>query len=219
VAWVPLNESWGVPNLRTDPAQRHYVQALYHLTKTLDPTRPVIGNDGWEHLVSDIFGIHDYTFEGGDLRERYGSTAAIERTIAEMQPQNHLVVLQEHRWTREPIMITEFGGISMRPGEGEDWFGYGTVGTAAEYLAKYQELVEAALASPVVAGFCYTQLTDTLQETNGLLTADRVPKADPAQIRAVTSGYTPAMPAEAVDRMRATVWQRLGAADLPPTDE
>ena len=25
-------------------------QALYHLTKTLDPTRPVIGNDGWESV-------------------------------------------------------------------------------------------------------------------------------------------------------------------------
>ena len=73
VAWVPLNESWGVPNLRRDPAQRHYVQALYHLTKALDPTRPAIGNDGWEHLVGDIHGIHDYAFDGRRLRARYGT--------------------------------------------------------------------------------------------------------------------------------------------------
>ena len=60
VAWVPFNESWGVPDLPDSPAQRHYVQALYHLTKTLDPTRPVIGNDGWESVATDIIGIHDY---------------------------------------------------------------------------------------------------------------------------------------------------------------
>jgi beta-galactosidase/beta-glucuronidase len=39
IAWVPINESWGVPNLPTNPAERHYVQGLYHLTKTLDPCR------------------------------------------------------------------------------------------------------------------------------------------------------------------------------------
>jgi hypothetical protein len=48
VSWVRFNESWGVPDLPDSPAQSHYVQALYHLTKTLDPTRPVIGNDGGE---------------------------------------------------------------------------------------------------------------------------------------------------------------------------
>ena len=60
MAWVPINESWGVPNLPDNPRERHYVQALYHLTRTLDPTRPVIGNDGWESVATDIVGIHDY---------------------------------------------------------------------------------------------------------------------------------------------------------------
>ncbi|HWG85936.1 MAG TPA: glycoside hydrolase family 2 TIM barrel-domain containing protein, partial [Deinococcales bacterium] len=36
VAWVPLNESWGVPDLPSNPAHREYVRALYHLTRTLD---------------------------------------------------------------------------------------------------------------------------------------------------------------------------------------
>jgi hypothetical protein len=60
IAWVPFNESWGEPDLPDSPAQRHYVQALYHLTKTLDPSRPVVGNDGWESVATDIVGIHDY---------------------------------------------------------------------------------------------------------------------------------------------------------------
>jgi hypothetical protein len=55
------------------------------------------------------------------------------------------------------------------------------------YLAKYRELVDAILDSPAIAGFCYTQLTDTAQETNGLLTENRVPKFDPQAVRAITS--------------------------------
>src|SRR6185369_8060081 len=60
VAWVPFNESWGVPDLPNVNAQRDFVRGIYHLTKSLDPTRPVIGNDGWEMLVSDIIAVHDY---------------------------------------------------------------------------------------------------------------------------------------------------------------
>src|SRR5260370_657126 len=83
---VLLNESWGVPDVARDPAQRHYVQALYYLTKALDQTRPVIGNDGWEQVVSDIYSVHDYSFEGAPLRERYGSLEAAKRTLREVQP-------------------------------------------------------------------------------------------------------------------------------------
>src|SRR5215210_2376080 len=41
VAWVPMNESWGVPNLASDRSQTEHLLALYHLTRSLDPTRPV----------------------------------------------------------------------------------------------------------------------------------------------------------------------------------
>ena len=54
IVWVPFNESWGVPNLISTQAHRNAVEALYHLTCTLDPTRPVIRNDGWEASATDI---------------------------------------------------------------------------------------------------------------------------------------------------------------------
>ena len=208
MAWVPFNESWGVPNLPADAAQRHYVRTLYHLTKTLDPTRLVIGNDGWEHLVGDFLAIHDYALEGAELRARYSSIAAVERTLAEVRPVLRKIVLSEHGWTREPIIISEFGGVSLHPAAGAEWFGYATAGDTEQLFDKYRELVEALLASPILAGFCYTQLTDTLQETNGLLTAGREPKVDPARIREVTRGNTPAMPWETVQRQRAAVRER-----------
>jgi hypothetical protein len=87
----------------------------------------------------------------------------------------------------EPVMLTEFGGLSYRPEPGVEWYGYGTVTDRDAYLAKYRELVDAILDSPAIAGFCYTQLTDTAQETNGLLTADRVPKLDPEAVRSITA--------------------------------
>jgi beta-galactosidase/beta-glucuronidase len=118
VAWVPLNESWGVPNLLRDPAQRNFVQAMYHITKSLDPTRPCIGNDGWEFLVGDLFGIHDYTFDSETIRERYGSTEAIRRLLREVQPSHRFVLLDSDLPPDIPFVLTEFGGISMRPQTG-----------------------------------------------------------------------------------------------------
>ncbi len=196
VAWVPLNESWGVPNLARDPAQRAYVQALYYLTKALDPTRPAIGNDGWEHLVADIVGVHDYAFDGPTLRARYGSAEAVERTLREAQPHYRPVTLPGHHRVGEPIMLTEVGGISLRPEEEDTWFGYGTVTSLDAFLAKYRELLDAILDSPAIAGFCYTQLTDTGQETNGLLTADRAPKLNVAAVRATTARPSAAIPGD-----------------------
>jgi beta-galactosidase/beta-glucuronidase len=202
VGWAPINESWGVPNVARDPAQRHFVQALYHLTKSLDPTRPTIGNDGWEHLISDIYSVHDYSFDGATLRERYGSLEAITRTLREVQPGYRSVALPGYQRTDEPIMLTEFGGISIRPKPGAPRYGYGTVEDREALLAKYRELVEALLDSPAVAGFCYTQLTDTEQETNGLLTADREPKLDPAAVRAITRRASVAIPGDVIAQMQ-----------------
>jgi hypothetical protein len=47
-------------------------------------------------------------------------------------------------------------------------------------------LLETEHAMPVFCGFCYTQLTDTYQEANGLLNADRTPKIPLAEIAKAT---------------------------------
>ena len=68
---LPLNESWGVPAIERDVCQQNYSQAVYHLTKSLDSTRPVISNDGWEHTTSDILTLHDYEEDGEIMRRKY----------------------------------------------------------------------------------------------------------------------------------------------------
>ena len=201
VAWVPFNESWGVPNVAHDKAQQHYVQALYHLTKTLDPTRPIVGNDGWDNFVGDIFGVHDYSFDGSVLHERYSSFAAVERTLHEVQPSHHALVLPGYRREDEPIMLTEFGGINYHPNGDGPGYGYGTVVDSESYLAKYRELIDAIISSPAIAGFCYTQLTDVEQETNGLLTANREPKLNIADVHDITTQVSAAVPGDVIGKM------------------
>ncbi len=199
VTWVPLNESWGVPDLDRSVQQRDFVRALYYLTKAVDPTRPVIGNDGWQHAVGDIFGVHDYAPTGDMLRERYADRDAVARTFREVRPHHHPLTTEDRELGQEPIVISEFGGLTMNPAEDEEWFGYGQFEDGEALLAKYEELVQALLDSSALAGFCYTQLTDTEQETNGLLTAARQPKFDPARLRAINNRPSKAVPSEIMD--------------------
>ena len=49
--------------------------------------------------------------------------------------------------------------------------------------------------STALAGACWTQLTDTYQEVNGLLGMDRVPKVDIEALRRATLGEPEAPPA------------------------
>jgi beta-galactosidase/beta-glucuronidase len=202
VAWVPFNESWGVPNLEHNAAQRHAVQALYELTKAVDPSRPVIGNDGWENFAADVVGVHDYTPSGDVLRERYGSADAFERTLTQVRPYYRSITLPGLPQLGQPLVVSEFGGITYDPGREDAWKGYGAVSSPEELLDRYRDLVTALLSSPVVAGFCYTQLTDTGQERNGLLTEDRVPKVDPELLAEINRGPAASVPGEALAELQ-----------------
>jgi hypothetical protein len=212
VTWVPLNESWGFQMVEHDPAQRHFASALYHLTRSVDASRPAISNDGWEHTDSDIWGVHDYGPTGRGLRERYGTPEALGRSLRDGRPGRRRVLLEEGTDRGQPVIVTEFGGLSFKPDEGQEWFGYSTVASADELVDKLSELVDALVDSPTIAGFCYTQLTDTEQEDNGLLTADRQPKAPVERIRAALSRPARSDPASEVDETRADAAEPTGDA-------
>jgi hypothetical protein len=187
VAWVPFNESWGVPNLPEITEQRHYVQALYHLTKTLDTSRPVIGNDGWESVATDIVGIHDYEDRPQQLIERYHSEEVMGRLFTRERPGGRLLTIEGHPHTGQPIMLTEFGGIAFSDDPDATW-GYSRSHSSEEFAAEYTALLEAVRSLNLLAGFCYTQFTDTYQESNGLLYADRTPKFPLERIAEATRG-------------------------------
>jgi len=188
VTWVPFNESWGVPNLPESPRERHYVQGLYHLTKTLDSTRPVVGNDGWESVATDIIGIHDYDSEPERIAKRYHADEVLPRLFRRERPGGRLLVLEEHARTDLPIVLSEFGGISYDPQPGKKTWGYTQCRSATEFAEQYARLLGVVRSLAVLSGFCYTQFADTYQEANGLLYADRTPKFPMAAIARATRG-------------------------------
>jgi hypothetical protein len=191
IVWVPFNESWGVPELTGVGEQRHAVQALYHLTKTLDSTRPVIGNDGWESSATDIIGIHDYDANTEHLRTRYGPEIHPEQLFDRRRPGGRVLTLDGYPHRGQPIMLTEFGGVAFAKGIEPDvdtiW-GYSSVTTEAEFISVFEELMQTVIHTALFSGFCYTQFADTFQESNGLLSADRTPKIPLAQIAKSTGG-------------------------------
>jgi beta-galactosidase/beta-glucuronidase len=184
VAWIPMNESWGVPNLASDRSQTEHLLALYHLTRSLDPTRSVVSNDGWEHAITDLCTIHDYR----DAEALAKSYATPESAVA-AEPADRSVYVPGYAYRGEPILITEFGGIAYS-GDEEGW-GYSTVAGGDEFLERYEALIAALLRCQPVQGFCYTQLTDVEQEVNGLLAYDRKPKANLDRIRKITTRPKP----------------------------
>jgi hypothetical protein len=186
VAWVPFNESWGVPNLPDSPRERHYVQALYYLTKTLDSTRPVIGNDGWESVATDMIGIHDYDSDPDRIAKRYHADEVLPRLFSRERPGGRLLVLDGHTTTDMPIVLSEFGGFSASSDPGT--WGYTRCRTVEELAEHYVQLLEVVRALAILSGFCYTQFADTYQETNGLLFADRTPKFPLRDIARATRG-------------------------------
>lgn len=186
VTWVPVNESWGVQDLAHDPRQRSLVAALTALTRALDPHRPVVSNDGWEHVDSDILTVHDYTTDAQALADNWSRGDRMDELIHGMGPSGRRLLLAPDAVSADaPVMVTEFGGISYAA---DDTWGYATVESADQYERLVGALFAALRASRRLAGFCYTQLTDTLQEANGLLTADRAPKLPIETLRRMIAG-------------------------------
>jgi beta-galactosidase/beta-glucuronidase len=190
VAWVPFNESWGVPNLPLSPTEQHYVRALYHLTKTLDSTRPIIGNDGWESVATDIIGIHDYDTNPDKIACRYHSDEVIPRLLKHGRPGGRSIIIGERvPADHPPLVLSEFGGIAVAQ-DAKDTWGYSQVDSSAELQVRYRTLLSCVGSLSALTGYCYTQFTDTYQEANGLLYADRTPKFPLAEIAAANRGVS-----------------------------
>jgi len=181
VAWVPFNESWGVWNQATRTEQQDWVTAMFYLTKAFDPSRPVIANDGWEHVAGEAWALHLYQQSGNDLLKRL--EVLIDNPglgVADTEGAR-AGALHPDRVQGLPILITECGGVGYDPvrrPSSED-FAYGEwPQNEAEFRARLSELLEVLNQSDRISGFVWTQLTDVAQEINGLLYFDRTPKVD-----------------------------------------
>ncbi|MBQ8094730.1 MAG: glycoside hydrolase family 2 [Clostridia bacterium] len=189
ICWVPLNESWGVQNICTNPRQQAAARMLYYLTKALDNTRLCSSNDGWEQVKTDLCALHDYAADGDTLSRHFESRKYVEQHSCDMRP----CYAQGCTPTgREAFLITEYGGIAFADiGVQENMGGMSTWGyhdkvTGEEaFFERFTSVTNAIRSIPYCQGYCYTQLTDVMQEINGLLTPDRRPKVDPKRLASI----------------------------------
>jgi beta-galactosidase/beta-glucuronidase len=193
ITWVPLNESMGFPGLAEGhPGEYAFVERIVAATRRLDPGRPIVDNDGWEHTdVTDICAIHDYTPTAAGLRERYQETLRGGPLPPTVWYRDKPLFLPGSQYRGQPVVLSEVGGFlalpeETPPGKRDRLYQfYPAYRSADELLAKYEDLMHGLADLPFLAGFCYTQLTDIEQEVNGLLTYSRRPKVDPERVAAI----------------------------------
>lgn len=184
IGWCPLNERQD-----TNSCPKWIPAYLYSLTKALDPDRLAIDVSGYVHhaaVPSDVYDVHNYA-----------APAELKAMTTALAEENWSAACKNYPQDTpydgtKPYFNSECGGIWWNPrSEGGDW-GYGDrPGSEEEFVTRYCETIRMHNNTPNLAGWCYTQLYDIEQETNGLYYYDRTPKFSPAimaRLRAAAMG-------------------------------
>lgn len=181
VTWVPVNESWGVREVLDNAQQQDYCRMLTYLVRSLDPMRLVSSNDGWEQVSeTDICAIHDYALFPETI-QKYDDMEEICSGYSESRQ----LFAADNEYQGQPVILTEYGGIAFEKEEEEGWGYYRKVRNEEEFIQRLQPITEFLIRSGTFTGFCYTQLTDVMQEVNGLLYEDRTPKVSVEKLREI----------------------------------
>lgn len=154
VVWTPFNEAWG----------QFKTKEIAEWTKKKDPSRLVNSASGGNHVITgDIVDLHHYPEPRMPRPDLFGPTHA--------------------------VVLGEFGGLGL-PVAGHTWkekdnWGYQSFKTADELFEKYDSFIRSleGLIQKGLSAAVYTQTTDVEQETNGLMTYDRILKLPEAKIK------------------------------------
>lgn len=193
VAYTPLNESWGVEGIPFDKEIQAHALSLYYLIHSLDSTRLVISNDGWEQCKTDLLTIHNYRHgEKGDKAQyrRFKEALSTRESIIRYENINRFILNPGYCDEGQPIILSEFGGVAFQKDTGGKAWGYTTCADGKDYEKELRRIYKAIAASRCLAGVCYTQFTDVEQEVNGLLTYDRKFKIDPSIVKEINDGLS-----------------------------
>ncbi|MGN1053243.1 MAG: glycoside hydrolase family 2, partial [Candidatus Scatosoma sp.] len=186
MAFVPFNESWGCLQVLENKRQQWLVSAAYYLTKALSPDKFAVGNDGWEHTLTDIVTLHDYAAQAGDLYEAYSDTEKFLRGERVHDLHTRTAFADGWNYTGQPVIVSEFGGVKYSSDTGS--WGYGNAAKTPEELeGRLAALVSAITSNKNIAGYCITQFTDVYQEKNGLVREDRSLKLPLEKIQNINS--------------------------------
>ena len=196
VTWTPFNEEFW-PDETQYP---RFVTDIYTITKQLDPSRPVNTVSGGQHIVTDIWTEHHYEqnpdklrdiiYNKGNMFVRGHSVQARHRGNVGY---NRPVLNDPYSFPTYkgdiPYILDEFGGIKCmeaNPAKDGAW-GYGDAAQTKEDFYKRLEAQVRGLIemSDKMWGYCYTQLTDVMQEQNGIYYYDRGVKYDMERVRKI----------------------------------
>ena len=146
---------------------QHDTQNLYHHFKAMDDSRIWNAASGWfKNSDSDVQSEHIY----------FGSL--------KMKPNG-----------RQPLLLTEFGGYSCALAghrfNPDEEYGYQKYASPVEFQRALAKLYRSDILPQIKKGLCgaiLTQLSDVEDETNGLVTYDRmVVKADREEMRKIAA--------------------------------
>lgn len=181
VTWCPMNETWEEfrdPQKIRDPV---FLETVYSYTKMLDSTRPCVDASGGYHTFStDLFDFHAYC-----------DNKKLTEILSQLEEANILTLgfcanndENYHYIKGSPMFCSEYGGIAYDETKtihnghnnySEAW-GYTKSANAQDFLSEFCLLTKSLLKCKMLSGFCYTQLYDVEQESNGLYTYDRKEK-------------------------------------------
>lgn len=164
VVWTPVNESWAYPALKDSVEQRNHIRSLYYMTKSLDPTRPINDNCGWEHVCDDLSTFHDYN-DAPALEKAYATLDSTLGTKLAGRPffvgPTGLDAGARHK-QGAPVICSEFGGVNIAPAKADDkgerdW-GYTTASDPQDLLRRIEAIVMAVIKPGHVSGLVWTQM-------------------------------------------------------------
>ena len=169
ITWTPFNET---NTLECNSQHKSLMRKAYSITKKLDPTRPVNETSGYQHQKTDIWTVHHYEPVPEILNKALNPKKGVYRNFPQF----------ETSYKNEPYIIDEYGGVWWLPinlrKKIKSW-GHGDKvrpKTIQEVYERMEKLTEVVLKTKHIQGFCYTQLTDVEQETNGVYLYDRTNK-------------------------------------------
>ncbi len=195
---ILFNETWGIWGIYGKRSTtRKFVLRMIDLARALDPSRPIIDNSGWEHLNTDIVDFHHYLRSATLARSLYAGIAKKDERIlfgfsvwkvlafylfGHVSTKTRSLFLErphnddERAQARSKILLSEYGGFG--------WYTSEHRGSIADIIEEYTRDI---VASKLFCGYCYTQLYDVGDETNGLFTFEREPKIDVDRLRSINA--------------------------------
>ena len=158
ISWCNFNETWGLGGneYKEMKDRQEWVREMYHLAKSLDPTRLIEDNSPclYDHVETDINSWHFYINDYDRAKEH------IANVVAETYPGSAFNYAGGNVQNDAPLINSEYGGISAGAGDKD-------VSWCFKYLTNELRL------HPKICGYIYTELQDIEWEHNGFMNYDR----------------------------------------------